>query len=242
MTASFPGLLTSGVDDLGRFDPFEVIGPGPVRDSQGQAADGVAIQQFEVLTYDEDGRVIPWAGTGYYASGSVTFTGVPAANGTVDVNGETITFVDGVAGAGEVTRDGGLTATQVAQAFKDLINADPTTYGVTASGAALVILLTAIVEGTDGNSIVLTESASNLTVDGSGTLSGASDTAGSIPAGVAVAVAMQAVEAATPGGMLPIRVMGSFNHEKLIWPDGVATIAQRRMAMAGTPLTPLVFL
>lgn len=235
MVATYPNLLAAGVTDLGRFDQFDLYaGESDIVTSQGQAADGQAIEQFAVLTYDEDGRLIPWAATGYYATGTITFTGVPAANDTLTIDGNVITFVDGAAGADQVQRNvGGDTATSIAQAVKALVNADPGTYGVTLSGAAGVLTVTAIVEGTDGNAITLAESASNTTVSG-GTLTGGSDTAGSIPAGTAIAIAAQAVEAATPGAWLPIFTGGVFNHEALVWPAGVATLAQRMMGFAGT--------
>lgn len=236
MTASYPGLLASGITDLGRFDPFDLYaGESDIVTDQGQAADSTAIEQFEVLTYDEDGRLIPWDSTGYFATGSITFTGVPAAAGTVTINGQAVTFVDGAPGANQVQRNvGGDTATSIAQALKTLVNADPGTFGVVLSGAAGVLTATAIVQGTAGNSITMVDGASNMTTVTP--LSGGTNTAGSIPAGTAIAIAAQASPSAGTGPYLPIFVGGVFNHAALVWPAGVALLAQRKMAFAGTKL------
>lgn len=237
MTASYPGLLASGIDSLGRFDPFDLFaGESDIVTDQGQAANSTAIEQFEVLTYDEDGRLIPWDSTGYFATGNITFTGVPAAAGTVTINGQAVTFVDGAPGAFQVRRNvGGDTATTIALALQALVNADPATFGVVLSGAAGIQTVTAIVQGTAGNSIALVDNASNMTVSGA-TLSGGTNTAGSIPAGTAIAIAAQASPSAGTGPYLPVFVGGVFNHEALVWPAGVATLAQRKMAFAGTKL------
>lgn len=71
MAASYPPLLARGMTDEGRFDQFDLYGgESDIVTDQGQAADGVAIQQFQVLMRDVGGRYIPFAvGAGNLAIG-----------------------------------------------------------------------------------------------------------------------------------------------------------------------------
>lgn len=236
MAGSYPNLLASGIDDLSRFDQFDLFaGSGPRNTTQMQAADAQAIQQFEVLTLNAAGRLVPLGTSGDYATGTITVGGQPSAADTVTVNGHAITFIT----SGDPTSVQvlvGADTTETAQSLKDVINADPDTYGVTASGAANVLTLTANSVGTAGNSIALAEgvTSASFTISGS-TLSGA-NAAEDVPSGNAVAIAAQPVDAATPGGWVPIFISGGFNHEALVWPAGMGTLAQRKLVFAGTPI------
>ena len=50
MAGSYPDLLAHGVEDAGRFDQFDLYaGSGPWNTTQMQVADGLAIEQFQVL-------------------------------------------------------------------------------------------------------------------------------------------------------------------------------------------------
>lgn len=115
-------------------------------------------------------NVVVTNASGLHAYGYITFTGLQTDADTIVVNGETITFVASAPGSHEILI--GATGIITAQDLIAEINAYPSLYDVTASGAEGIITLRANASGTGGNSIVLTESAANLTVSGSGTLSG----------------------------------------------------------------------
>lgn len=234
MAATYPNLLASGVNDLGRFDQFDLFaGESKIVTSQGQAANGQAIAQFQVLALDANGRYVPYVSTGDYATGTVTFTANPTAADTITINGQAITFVAGTPAANQVEIEATLAETLTSTVA--LINAHPATFNVTASASATVLTLTAIPEGTAGNTIALADSSTNTAVSGA-TLTdvGASEV---VPSGDAVAIAAQAVDAATPGNWLPVFIGGVFNHEALLWPAGFITLADRKAAFAGTPIS-----
>jgi hypothetical protein len=362
MTASYPALLAKGVDIAGRFDQFDLLaGEDDIVTGQAQVADGVAIKQFQLLTYDDDGKLIPWAATSEHSTAELTFTGQPTDQDTVTINGVAITFetaptdaadvqistvddvgtvanlvalingtpdgtnsstlfptygtaplagtgvtatvdttglivtlhaiVEGSAGnaitvaestnnmtitkamggatadhaSGTLTFGGvsvntqtvtingtvvtfttaaadgtantaqvGGTATASAQNLKATINAFPGDFGVTASGDGAVLALTAIAEGAAGNLVTLAHSNTVPTLSGTTLTGGAIAEADSFRRPYAIAA--QPVAAATPGVYIPFYQGGVFNHEALIWPDDVATLAQRRRAVAGTGL------
>lgn len=169
-----------------------------------------------------------------HSTGSLNFTGVPANADTLTINGNAITFVNGAPGAHQVQRDGGATATVVAQATKAEINAFPGLYGVTAAGAGIFLALSATAEGVGGNAVTLAHSATQPV------LSAATLTGGGVsepdPAARPIGVMAQPVAASTPGGTGPYWSDGVFNHHALVWPASVATLAQRKRALAGTPI------
>lgn len=363
MAASYPQtLLATGLNNIGRFDQFDLYaGEDDIVTSQAQAADGVAIRQFEILTFDVDGRLIPWAATGQHSSATITFTGQPVAADTITINGVVIDFVssltpgdndevligatpaatvtnlvnlingtpDGVdpntllptygvsslAGTGvtatvdatglivtlsaavegtagnaltltesatnvavsgavlsgaeadratgtltfgaiavnnqTITINGsvvtwktsgaatngteaniGASATDSAQNLKAVINAFPGLFEVTAAGNGAVLTLTAIPEGTPGNSITLARSNTVPTLSGATlTGGGASEPDAALSP---IGIAAQPVPATTPGTWLPYFMGGVFNHQVLIWPPGVATLAQRKRAVANS--------
>lgn len=118
---------------------------------------------------------------GAQASGTITFTGAPVADETFVVGATTYTF-KAAAGAANTIKIGA-NVTETAENVVAAINAAAgagTLYGTgtvtnasaSASNAAGVVTVLARVAGTAGNSIVLTESATNTTVSGSGTLAG----------------------------------------------------------------------
>lgn len=234
MAASYPGLLAAGITDLGRFDQFDLFaGESKIVTDQAQAPDGVAIAQFQVLQLNANGRMTPWLGTDVYAYGTITFTANPTAADTVTINGQAITFVnDTTPAANEVNIEATLAATLASLAA--LINADPTTFAVHASVVGNVVTLTALAAGTGGNAIALADSSTNTAVSGS-TLTDVLATE-EAPSANAVAIAAQAVPAATPGAAFPVFTGGVFNHEALVWPGGVAGLAQRKAAFMGTPI------
>lgn len=52
----------------------------------------------------------------------------------------------------------------------------------------------------------------------------------------AVAIAAQPVDAATPGTFVPVFLTGGFNHEALVWPAGINTLALRQLAFSRSPI------
>lgn len=235
MAATYPDLLAKGVDDLGRFDPFDLMaGDGPIVDDQGQAADGVAIVQFQVVMRNADGRLVPLTTVGDYAVGSYVVGGQPTAADTITVNGVVLTFRAAPTLADEIAI--GATATETAENIAARLNLEPERFGVTASSTGTTVNLVAEDVGTAGNSITIVEgvTSASFTVSGA-TLTGA-NAAEDVPSGDAVGVAMQPVDAATPGAWFPVRVGGIFNHEALVWPVGLATLEQRKRAFDGTML------
>lgn len=230
--STYPNLLAHGIDNAGDvpavFELFAGDTPQPATD-QGQAADGQAIQQFQVLMHDAEGKLVPMTTAGDYATGTITVGGQPADGETVTINGVAITFeATAPAAAGQSLI--GADTTETATNLRAVINDAPETYGVTASGTGTTVTLTAIAAGTAGNAITLAEAVTDagFTVSGA-TLSGA-NAAEDVPSGNAVAVAAQAVAAATPGAFVPVYVAGCFNHEALVWPAGLATLRTRKMA------------
>lgn len=231
MTQTYPNLRASGVSNGGDvpavFELFAGDTPQPATD-QGQAADGQAITQFQVLMHDAEGKLVPLTTTGDYATGGYTVGGQPTAADTITVNGQVITFVASGAAANQVNI--GATTADTAQNIRDIINSDPEKYGSVASGTGTTVTLTAIAAGTAGNSIATLEgvTSASFTVAGA-TLTGA-NAAEDVPSGNAIAIAAQPVAAETPGAFVPVYIAGCFNHEALSWPAGLATLRQRKLA------------
>jgi hypothetical protein len=110
---------------------------------------------------------VKWDGTA--AQGTITQTvGLPTAEDTIVVGGQTYTFKALRAAVGQITIGASIDAcvTNIAAA----INLDSTVVTAVASTALDTVVLTAKVPGVAGNSIVFTEAATNIAVDGAGTL------------------------------------------------------------------------
>lgn len=253
MAGSYPSLLAAGVTELGRFDQFDLYGgESDIVTSQGQAADAQAILQFQILAMDVNGRIVPWDASEFgYASQTVTFSGQPAPADVVTVNGIAITFVASGATGAQVNI--GATSVATVAAFVALINGTPDSVnaetlqpiygteplagtGVTATldTTGLVATLHATAPGTAGNSITLTKSGANIAVGGAVLAGGAAEV--DTVAKRAIGIAAQPVAATTPGTWLPYFTGGVFNHQALVWPASVATLAQRQRAFAGSDI------
>jgi hypothetical protein len=231
----YPDLLAHGIQNQEAFAPFDLFsGSGPWNTTQVQAADGQAIRQFEVLTLNAAGRLVPLSQSGEFGTGSIVVGGQPVAGETVTVNGQAITFRASNPAVGECLIGADPTAT--ATNLRAVINDRPDTYGVSASGTGTTVTLTANAEGAAGNAVTLVEgvAAAGFTVSGA-TLAGAGTTEG-VVSGEAFAVAAQPVPATTPGGWVPVFISGGFNHEALLWPAGMNSLATRKMAFQGTPV------
>jgi hypothetical protein len=101
------------------------------------------------------------------AVGTITVSGTPVAEETMVIGGTTFTFKAARGGAGEITLDAN-NATQVTNiiAATDLDSTDV----VCTDGTGDTVVVTAAVKGVAGNSLPLTESATGIAVDGTGTL------------------------------------------------------------------------
>lgn len=114
------------------------------------------------------------SGIGVNASGTMTFTGQPANNDTVTVNGTVVTFVTGTPSGSQVKI--GSTAADTATNLNTFLSASTDT-GIAAATyavASLVVTATFKTVGTAGNSFTLAESAANFTVSGA-TLTGGTE-------------------------------------------------------------------
>ncbi|MFH0825291.1 MAG: hypothetical protein V2B18_21275 [Pseudomonadota bacterium] len=103
------------------------------------------------------------------AQGTITLGGLPSLDETFVVDDQTFTFKASRGGAGEVTLGANAPAcvTNIAAAIAlDLVSV------TAADGSGDTVVITAAAAGTAGNALVLTEAATNMTVDGSGTLGG----------------------------------------------------------------------
>lgn len=257
MSDSFSGYrnpIVQGVDNIGRFDQFDLYaGEGDIVTNAGRAADGVAIAQFQILSLDVNGRLIPYTAAEFaYASGTLTFTAEPAAADTLTINGVVITFI-----ANGAVPVGAQVAIGVAADFSDvaanlaaLINGtpdstDPNTsfpvygtpplagVGVTADQAAGVLTLSAIAPGAAGD-VTLAISATQPGLSAAALAGGGAEV--DIEPDKAIGIAAQACAAATPGTSIPYWTAGIFNHEVLGWPAALDTLAQRQRVFAGTTI------
>lgn len=236
MAQSYPNLLAHGITNAGDvpavFELFAGDTP-PVATDQGQAADASALVQFLVVMHDAEGKVVALTTAGDYATGGYVVGGQPSNADTITVNGAVITFItSGTPDVDEVLV--GATTADTAQSIRDVINSNPELYGSVASGSGTTVTLTAIAAGTAGNSVATLEgvTSASFTVAGA-TLTGANATE-DVPSGNAIGIVAQPVAAATPGAFVPIYVAGCFNHEALVWPAGLSTLRQRKMAFEGT--------
>ena len=101
------------------------------------------------------------------SQGTITMAGVATANETFVIDSQTFTWVAARAAAGQVTI--GATGAEAVTNIVTAVTADLAT--VTAvDGAGDTVIITAVIKGVSGNSIVFTEASTNMTVNGAGTL------------------------------------------------------------------------
>lgn len=214
--------------DEGTFTPAQLFaGEEPVVTRGGETvALGQNLAAKQIVAMNEDGLIVAWSPTTGAATGVITFSGVGTAADTITINGVVITLRAAADPAlSEITI--GASATLTAQALKTYVNANPDVFGVTASGAAAVITLTAIAPGIVGNSITTTEAGTG-TAFGAATLTGGSEETEAKPYGVLIE-AINASAAAKTGATCYHG--GVFNHEALTWPAGLTTFAARKLAL-----------
>lgn len=201
-----------------------------------------------VVAFDGAGNIIlaeHASVAGVKATGTLTFSGTGTAADTITVGTRVYTLVAALTGAADEILVGA-SATATAQAFKNAINGNTATLGVThgattdhpsvvASGAAAAITLTANAAGTGGNSIATTESGSGTSF-GAATLTGGTDAKATAPA--AIGVVMYAYDNSLGGdGAFQIQVcrQGVFNPDALVWDSSYDTAAKKRLAFEGAP-------
>jgi phage tail sheath gpL-like len=110
---------------------------------------------------------------GFQASGQINFTGTTTDGDTIEINGVEITFVDADPGDYEVLIGG--TAAETASNLQDFLDAteDVDLLACTYVRSGAVIMVTAVVHGTDGNAYTFTKSSTGITLTpAGGTLSG----------------------------------------------------------------------
>ena len=227
--ATFPTLLAAGVTNEGAFLPFELFaGEAPVLTSHGTAA-GTALAQFSIVSRNEDGLLVAWSETAGRATLAGTFSAVGTADDTITINGQAFVLKAAAASTYEVTIGG--TATITATNLTAKINAVPDVVNVTATSAGAVVTLFARVPGYGGNSITVSEAGTGFSWAGAATtLAGGADES----EGIAIGIVAQAIAAA---GMGPIYTGGCFNHEVLVWPASLTTLAQRRAVFDRSPIS-----
>lgn len=113
---------------------------------------------------------------GTAATGTLTFTDVPVADETIEVNSVTYTFKATATAATEIAlgtgANAGAKAASTAANVAAAVGANDT--AVTATSAAGVVTFTAAAKGTDGNAFTLGESATNCTKSGTALAGGMS--------------------------------------------------------------------
>ncbi len=124
----------------------------------------------DAITVDTNDGTATGAVTGVKATGTITYTGLPAADETVTVNSIVYTFKAAAALATEITI--GADATETASNTAAAITAnDPLVDAVNVAG---VVTISAAATGEYGNAYTLAESAANTAVSGA-TLTGGVD-------------------------------------------------------------------
>lgn len=231
----FLNTLTSYDGSRGAYVPSNLLaGEGDLRTNRAKARAGQHLAQHTVIAQDTDGKLVAWDNQ-TRATGTLTFGSAGNATDTIVINGHTITQV--ASGATGAQINIGADATATALNLKNYLNqaSVQALTGVSATSAAGVVTLTALVGGTAGNSITTTETGSTVTASG-GTLSGGASTLPTTSVGKAIGITAEPIAAVDEDVDCPYYSSGVFNHEALVWPAAVSTLAARRAAVNGTPI------
>jgi len=231
----------AGNGTLGDFNPVQLFaGEANVVTSRDPVAAGQILEQFLVIAKNGDGEIVPWnpalSGIGSdYAAGSITLANaVPADGDTVTVNGEVFTFRAAPDADGEVLIGATIAATAISLA--EAINANDDTNSM-ATASAGVVTVRAASPGAGGNDITL---AKVFATGANGAVSGATLSAGATSEGRALGILTHAMNTSVTGlnrsAFCPYYIGGIFNHEALVWPAGVDTLAARKAAFEGSNL------
>jgi hypothetical protein len=106
--------------------------------------------------------------TSVAAQGTITLTAQPTADETFVIGTQTFTFKATRTGAGEVGL--GASVNDVCDNIVTAVNTDIPSTALASRPGGNLVTITASTAGAAGNAIIFTENASNLTIDGSGTL------------------------------------------------------------------------
>jgi hypothetical protein len=120
------------------------------------------------------GDTISFGGPGAYATGNITFSTIPASGNTLNLNGQTWTFVASSAGANQTLIGSSLAATLSSLAANLSQSSSSALTAANYNANATQLLITSVVPGTSGNTYSLaasnaTPSGAYLTGGGSGT-------------------------------------------------------------------------
>lgn len=138
-----------------------------------------SLQEYYKQSHDGDDAVFQSGHGGYVfgvpaqsARGTITFSGIPVADETIVINATTITFKADGSGDVDHCTIGGDAAECVTNLVTTLGECSESGNLSAWDGAGDTVVIEWGTAGTAGNSIVLTEAATNVSVDGSGTLGG----------------------------------------------------------------------
>lgn len=239
-------------------DGFTVDAPAAAPDVMGDAATTFTYPKYSIMGLNSAGHLVPWnvAGIdGVQAQGRLIIDGTnPAANDTITINGQTITFVaSGASGAQiNIGADAGATAaTLIAK-----INA--TAAMAVTAGSFVVpnaddaphvgyIPLTANATGDSGDNITLAKSSAHIAVSAAHLEGGQGAPEGTIYGILAQSLTVEMGE----GGPCPAFVTGRFQFDQLqivnpvtgvtmsgsdFWGDGISGLTPARVSFVGSRL------
>ena len=244
------GLAGQRSETFNAADPLLVTGDVPPQMSYPypMGADTV-LPARTVVALDGAGNIIVaefGSVAGSKATGVLTFSGVGTASDTITVGGRVYTLVAALTPGGVDEVLIGASATATAQAFKNAINADAATLGVThdaasdhpsvvASGAAAAITLTANAAGVGGNSVTTVESGTGTSF-GAATLTGGTEAASTAPRAIGFTkYATNNAGGAAGAVRVEVTRWGCFNPDALVWDASYDTLTKKLYAFEGAP-------
>ncbi len=234
MSGTFPDTLVEFTGDRGTYTPPNLFaGEADIITDRATAKAGMHLAKHTVVAQDSAGDLVSWD-PATRASLLLTFSGTGTANDTVTINGRVFTLVASAATATQVTigASAAATAANFAAVMNSAANVAATgCYGVLSGATVDVIYL---VGGTGGNSIVVGESGTGASFAGGATALANGSATQTTTYGKAIGITLEPVAAVDEDVNCPYYSGGIFNHEALVWPAAVSTLAARRAAFNGT--------
>lgn len=230
----------AGNGTLGDFTPVQLFaGEADVVTSRDMVKAGLVLEQYTVIAKNGAGEIVAWnpalVGVGEdYANGTLTIANaVPVAGDKFTVAGRDYVFQAGAPADVDEVQIGGTIAASAAN-LATAINEDDAN-GVMATAAGGVVTIRAAAPGADGNAITL---AKVFATGANGSVSGATLASGNSSEGRATGILVHAMDTSGTGlnhsAYCPYYIGGIFNHEALVWPAGVDTLAARKAAFEGS--------